>query len=107
MQETYKGVSEYIYKVEQNETIQILDGIPDVFYSYEPVQVASCEFIKDAYYEILQAYDKDEIDIIRYEDWTKKQRESNRRMILKEYETADNHPEYEYFLQHKFLWLKN
>ena len=106
LQETYKGVSAYIYTVYQNEKIQVLTNIPDAFYSYEPVQVVSCEYIEDAYAEIIKAYKESKIDIIHYDDWTETQREQNHRMIAKEYENAYEYPDYKYFLENKFPWLK-
>ncbi len=105
--ETYKGVSAYIYTIQEDEKIQPLNGIPDAFYSYEPIQVADSEFIKDAYTEIIKAHEEGKIDIIRYEEWTEKQRESNCKMIAAEYETDAKYPDYQYFLEHKFQWLKN
>ncbi len=106
LQETYKGVSAYIYTVQWSEKNQILTGIPDAFYSDQPIRVAGCEFIKDAYAEIMKAYEEGKIDIVRYEEWSEKQRESNCKMIAAEYETADRYPDYKYFLEHKFPWLK-
>lgn len=106
LQETYEGVSAYIYKALPNEKTQVLTGIADAFYSCDPMEVVDCEFIKDAYAEIMQVYEEGKIDIIGYEEWTEKQRESHRRMIATEYEAIDKHPEYKYFLECKFPWLK-
>ncbi len=58
LQETYKGVSAYIYTVQLNEKIQPLTDIPNAFYSFEPIQVVNCEFIKDAYAEIMKTYEE-------------------------------------------------
>lgn len=105
LKETYKGVSAFIYTAIADENIQPLEKIPEAFYSYDPVQVISCEPIDDAYAELMKAYENGKIGIARYERWTDEQLEKIRAMIRSEYMDPDIHPAYKYFLEHKFPWL--
>lgn len=54
IEQTYCGVSGYIYAVNANENIQPQKDIPYAVISQRPVQVESYEFISDAYEEVKQ-----------------------------------------------------
>lgn len=100
--DTYKGVSGYIYVVEN-----IIDSgfplqIPDAAASREPVYVSGYEYIPDAYEAILTAEKKGLITILRYENHSKAQLDWIEQTIKKEYEMAVDHPEYRHFIEGKF-----
>ena len=67
-----------------------------------PVEVAGAEFVPDAYEAILKAERDGLITIMRYEEMPEKMREWNRRTIREEYENAEGHPEYRFFLRGNF-----
>ena len=69
--DTYKGVSGYIYSCNHLEKCEKGNiGIPDVYVSSVPVKVDFCEYIEDAYTELLLAEEKGLIKIVRYEKFT-------------------------------------
>lgn len=105
LEDTYKGVSAYIYRVEKTACMQALPGIHDAVFSEEAVEVKDVEFIADAYEEILKAHGAGLIEILRYEDGPQKWREWSEQTILAEYEAAESHPEYRYFIREKFSWV--
>lgn len=104
--ETFKGVSGYIYTVSKLDNAQPLRGIKDVFVTQDDVVVDSCEFVKDAYNELLKAEKEGLIIIERYEDITEEKRQWIHKTILSEYKNSEN-DDYKEFLIDKFDWLKN
>ena len=104
--ETYKGVNGYIYKVEEREDIKKQEDIQDAFITNKPVEVSSVEYIKDAYEEIQKEIKLGHIVLIKYEDFIKDNKEWLSKTIKKEYKEAINHPEYRFFLENKFPFLK-
>jgi len=104
--ETFDGVSAYIYIVNQLETAQPLKGIKDVFVTQDQIKVDSCEFVENAYAEILNAEKDGKIVIERFEDITDKKRDWIEKTILNEYKNSDNE-DYKEFLLEKFIWLKD
>ena len=102
LEETYSGVSGYIYNVTKIEDSGFELHIPDAATSSMPVDVSDPEFVEDAYKEILKAEKLGLISIIRYDEQTDKKKEWIVRTIKQEYEEAENHPEYRHFLMGKF-----
>ena len=106
-EETYKGVSGYIYYAdvicENNDSIKISNAVT----SSKPVFVRGVEFIEDAYQEILKAAESGLIKIRRYEDMSKKMQEWIEKSIRDEYAEAENEPDYRYFLKAKFSFLND
>ena len=104
LEETYRGASAYIYSAEDIIEADIDIRIPDAAVSSIPVKVSGCEFVPDAYEEILKAESAGLIMIGRYEDLCRNERfmEWNRRTIREQYETAAEQPEYRYFIEAKF-----
>lgn len=100
--ETYAGVTGYIYSVSNNENLYTKLEIPDCIVSEKPVRIDSMEYIEDAYEEILQAEREGKLKIVRYQECIGKRKEWLQKIIKAEYESADNHPEYRYFLKGKF-----
>ena len=101
-EETYKGVSGWIYWADKLDQGERLEGIPFVWTSSEPVAVSGCTYIPDAYEAIMEAVREGKMVLKRYEDCT----ESNLRWIRdsarQEYAQAENSPEYRLFLKTKF-----
>lgn len=106
-EETYKGVSAYIYYIEDIPGKEKLENIPHVFKTNIETPIDSVEYISDAYEAIMEAVAKGEIVLVKYNDFIKQKKEWLENIIKKEYDEADNHPEYKYFLKEKFDFLKN
>lgn len=103
MEETYKEVSGYIYycnEIIEENAIDI--KIPNAHISSKATKVNFCEFIEDAYEEILLAEKAGKIHIIRYEQFIDKRKAWLERVIEEEYSSIENHPEYRFFLKNKF-----
>ncbi len=99
---TYKGVSGYIYSADEIVESGFLTQIPDAATSSVPVKVTGAEFIPDAYTAILEAEKRGLLTIRRFCDMTEKMLGQNRKMIIKEYADAAEHPEYRHFLRGNF-----
>lgn len=102
LKDTYQGVSGYIYTVEEIPNQEVLSDIKDVYVTSDKVTVTNCEYIEDAYEEILRAYELGLINILKYEDLPDTKINWLNDIIPKEYNEADDHPEYKYFLENKF-----
>ena len=103
LEETYSGVSGYIYScktVERDANFEL--NIPDAIVSRTGVNVVGSEYIEDAYAEMIEAEQKGLIKILRYKDFITKQEEWLSSIIKTEYKEATEHPEYQYFLRAKF-----
>ena len=105
-EETYKGVSGYIYKTTNVPNIKPLGEIRDVYITDTNTNIEDVEFIEDAYEEILKYEKLGLIKIIRYEEFIKIKEEWLHNIIQKEYDESLNHPEYRYFLKNKFPFIK-
>ena len=103
--ETFDGVSGFVYTVNQLETAQPLKGIKDVFVTQDEINIDGCEFVQNAYAEILKAEKEGKIVIERFEDITEKKRDRIEKTILNEFKNSDN-DDYKEFLLDKFVWLK-
>lgn len=106
LRDTYQGVSGCLYCVEESPDMRELSGIKEAVVSSSAVPVRACEFIPDAYEEILKSDREGKIDLLRYEDRSPQQRAWIERQIREEYQAAGGHPEYRYFLEHKFHTIK-
>lgn len=102
LKKTYKGVSGYIYSVDEIAESNFQTQIPDAAASSTSVKITDVEFIPDAYEAILEAERNGLITITRYEEMTEKMQECTRKTIKKEYEEALEHPEYRHFLRGNF-----
>ena len=105
VEQTYKGVSGYIYHVDE-----IIDSgfelqIPDAATSSAAVEVSRVEWISDAYAEILKAEETGKIAIERFGDVSGKKKEWIKRTIREEFISASDHPDYQHFLKGKFSEL--
>lgn len=104
LEETYKGVSGYIYAAADAETVKPYPNIRNAFYSDIPVPAVFCEFVPDALSALLEAERQGKIVITRYADLSDKMREWLRRTTFDEYRDAT--PDYKYFLEKKFPYVK-
>lgn len=105
-EDTFKGVSGYIYMASEVKNSEPLRGIKDVFVTKDQTKVDGCLFIKDAYEELLKAEKEGKIEIERFEKLTEKKKAVIEGMILKEYANTNNQ-DYKEFLIDKFDWLKD
>ena len=106
MIETFKGASGYIYSVNNIADAKPLRGIKDVYVTQDEVNVDACEYVADAYEEMIKAEQQGKIVIERFETITDKKREWIEKSILNEYNNTDNE-DYKEFLLDKFVWLKD
>lgn len=106
LEDTYSGVTGYIYCVENICENELSDKINNVITSTIPVEICGFEIIEDAYLEMLKAADSGLIRIRRYEDLSEGMLHWIEKTIKKEYENAVNEPDYRYFLEAKFQFLK-
>ena len=102
LEETYKNTSGYIYTCFSIPFDAFQVNIPHAFVSNIPVKPSSCEYIFDAYEEILKAQNSDLIRITPYDEFIAKRRNWLERIIMSEYKEATEHPEYRFFLRGKF-----
>ena len=100
--DTYKGVSGFIYKVNNLPNGKSMNDIPNAFISDIPVKVDECEYVKDAYQEILKAEVGGLVRITRYSELSAKKKEWIRKTIIDEYNSSSSHPEYQFFLRNIF-----
>lgn len=105
IEDTYKGVSGYIYSAEDicenGNDINISNAVA----TSKPVTVTDIEFIEDSYYEILKAAESGLIKIRRYEDMSDKMLSWIENTIKNEYAEAKNEPDYRCFLKAKFDFI--
>ncbi len=102
LSDTYKGVSGYIYSTKNVEFAKEQPDIPFVFTTTSEVVVENCEFIEDAYKEILLAESKGEIIINRYEELSQNKLDWIHTNVKKEYENNQDKLDYCSFLKAKF-----
>ncbi len=102
LEETYRGVAGYIYMAKDITDSGYCIGIPDAGTSSIPVPVYDCEYIPDAYVEILAVANQGLIKLVRYEEQSPKKLDWIRKTVIQEYKEAENQPDYRYFLEGKF-----
>lgn len=100
--DTYKGVSGYIYKIKELPNGKPMDDIPNAFISETSVEVDECEYIKDAYDEILKNEKEGLIRITRFNELSPKKKDWIRKIIKDEFNNSSDHPEYQFFLKNVF-----
>lgn len=102
LEETYRGVSGYIYTAEKVIRRGHPVPIPDTVTSRGAVEATGCEFIPDAWEAILQAEQEGLLVLRRYEEMTEREADWLRRTVREEFRQAEDHPEYQHFLRDKF-----
>lgn len=103
-QDTYKGVSGYIYAVSE-EHLTPIEDIPFAFTSDAPVPIVSCEFIPDAYQALVSAAEEGKIILTAYSRNSSKMLDWIKSAITDEYEKSQDSPEYRFFLREHFDFL--
>ena len=104
--ETYKGVEAYIYYVDNVPGIEKLHDIPNAFKTSVPTKIDFIEYIPDAYVAIMEEVKKGNIVLVKYDEFIKNKKDWLEKTIKREYEEANDQPEYRYFLSSKFDFLK-
>ncbi len=102
-EETYKGVAGYIYTAKDITDSGYCIGIPDAGTSSISVPVCDCEYVPDAYEEILSAENKGLIKLVRYNEQSQKKLEWIRHTVIQEYAEAENQPDFRHFIEGKLL----
>ncbi len=105
LEDTYKGISGYIYHVKHLDTPQDNIQISNAVTCTECVPVDGFEFVPDAYEAILEFSQKGLLKIVRYEEHSDGMLAWIKRTMQAEYDTATDHPEYRHFLKGKFPFL--
>lgn len=105
LEDTYRGVSGYIYRAAALPEAPREIGIPDAAASSFPVPVEGAEFVPDALEAILAAERAGLLALTRYGELTGQKRAWIRRTMREQYDSAGDHPEYRYFLKNKFPFL--
>lgn len=105
LEDTYRGVSGYIYRAAAIPKAPQEIGIPDAAASSLPVPVEGAEFVPDALEAILAAERAGLLALTRYGELTGQKRAWIRRTMREQYDSAGDHPEYRYFLKNKFPFL--
>lgn len=103
--ETYKGVSGYIYYVNDMPNIKKQEDIKDAYITDSNVIVDGCIYVEDAYEEIMKYVEMGKLKLLRYEEITDEKRKWIYDTIKKEYANNPSH-DYKYFLLNKFDFLK-
>ena len=106
LEDAYKGVSGYIYSCKQITPYPKLDlKIPNVHITSQQTAVDFCEFIPDAYAELIKAEQEGKITILRYDSFIADSQRKTwlRKTIAEEYKNSASHPEYRFFLESKFF----
>lgn len=105
LEETYRGVSGYIYYSNFIQDAGRDIAIPDAAASSLPVPVDGAEFVPDAYEEILDAERRGLLLVTRYGDLSGKMLDWIRKTMREQYDSAGDQPEYRYFLKNKFDFI--
>lgn len=104
-EETYSGISGYIYSVESDNNIYPQKDIPFAAVTEKPIKIKSCEYVSDAYREIIRASEQNLIILKKYKDNSKEKLNWIKRIITEEYNNYLQEKEYCMFLKSKFKFL--
>ena len=110
LEDTYKEIEGYIYSCSKIDPYQKLDiKIPNTFITAQKTTVDNCEFIPDAYNEMINAEANGLITILRYNEFISniKRREWLKKTITDEYRNNSAHPDYRFFLESRFSAIIN
>ncbi len=100
LEETYAGVSGYLYGAEADAAP--LPDVPFAYASERAVRVVSCEFVPDAYEAVIRAEQAGLLRILRYSQTGCAWRGQIREIMRQEYENAAESPDYRHFIEGKF-----
>lgn len=102
-EDTYKGVSGYVYSARENENTLPFGEIPFSFISEKETETIGKEFVPDAYEALLTAAGEGKIIITEYKDNSPAKLQWIEKTVKKEYEEGSE--EYRFFLRNKFVFL--
>ena len=105
LEDTYAGVSAYIYAIGDAADVKPFEKIRNCFYAETPQKVIACEFVPDALEALLKAEREGKIEIQRYGELSDRARDWLYRTTFDEYRGAA--PDYRYFLERKFPYVKD
>ena len=105
-EETYRGVSGYVYHAGSIQEAEQDIEIPSAAVSAVPVVVDGVEFIPDACEAILDAERRGLILVRRYGDLSEQTLAWIRKTVREQYDQAGEQPEYRYFLKNKFDFIR-
>ena len=106
-EETYKGVSGYIYHVKEIPNMKKLEEIPNVYITDTDTKIDSVEYIEDAYDEIMKSVKEGKIRLLKFDEFMKLKEDWLIKTIKSEYEDSSDKPEYRHFLETKFSFILN
>lgn len=106
LEETYRGVSGYVYHAASIQEAEQAIEIPSAAVSAVPVVVDGVEFIPDAYEAILDAERRGLVLVRRYGDLSEQTLAWIQKTVQEQYDQAGEQPEYRYFLQNKFDFIR-
>lgn len=95
----------YIYMCDKIEPYDGIDiQIPNAYVSAENTVVESCEYVADAYEELIEAERTGKIVIAGYKDFisSESRKEWLHKTIVEQYNSSEDHHEYRFFLKKKF-----
>lgn len=104
-EDTYKGVSGFIYSAGKIGDYKEMTDIPFAVTCENPVTVENCEFISDSYEAILESAQRGEIILKRFEESTLAKLEWIRKTVTDEYKNPISNSEYRMFLKAKFDFI--
>ena len=110
LEDTYKGIGGYIYSCSKIDPYPKLDiKIPNTFITAQKTTVDNCEFIPDAYNEMINAEANGLITILRYNEFISniKRREWLKKTIIDESRNNSAPPDYRFFLESRFSAIIN
>ena len=105
LRDTYEGVSGYIYQTADISDCVPLQEIPGTVVSEKPVPIQACEWIQDAYKEILKLEKQGLLIVSRYADHAPGKLEWIKSVIQQEYREKRSVTDDIRFLEAKFPFL--
>ena len=97
----------WIYSVAPSDAVARFEKIRNCFFSETPQKVVSCEFVPDALEALLKAEREGKIVITRYAELSERRLEWIRKTTFDEYRNAADAPDYRFFLETKYPFLKD
>lgn len=104
-EETYKGVSGYIYLAEDVKDVTMQKDIPFAATTKNSVEVTNVEYIPDAYEELLKLNESGKIILKRYNENSEKKLQWIKNTIINEYKENTDKIDYITFLKAKFDFI--
>ena len=107
LEDTYAGVAGYLYQIADSETVKPYPNIRNAYYAETSVPVCGCEVVPDALEALLEAERAGKIVIRRYGELSERMLKWIADTTLDEYRNAADAPDYRFFLEQKFPYVRN